>query len=126
MKLFVYGTLMTGEGNHFFLRRAKLLNRQARVNGSLYDTGLGYPALVRGAGEVWGELYAITSSQLPAIDELEGYQDGRTWNLYSRETVDAFTENGTERALVYYYNKPVKAEKRIASGSWKTHRISGS
>ncbi|NJP37310.1 gamma-glutamylcyclotransferase [Alkalicoccus luteus] len=119
MKLFVYGTLMTGEGNHFFLTKARRLADRARVKGDLYDTGFGYPALVRGDGDVWGELYEVTSELLPAIDELEGFRAGRNWNLYYRTTTDVITNFGLQKALVYYYNKPVQSGNKIYSGDWK-------
>jgi len=43
MKLFVYGTLLSGEPLHSRLSGCKLISA-FEVPGRLYDTGAGYPA----------------------------------------------------------------------------------
>lgn len=48
-RLFVYGTLQPG-ASHWGMLRATGRPRPARLPGTLFDTGLGYPALRLGAG----------------------------------------------------------------------------
>lgn len=75
-RLFVYGTLMRGEGAHRLLERWK-----ARFLGSprtppaytlVEAAGGAYPALVAGGTRaIEGELFAIDAAALPALDAYE-------------------------------------------------------
>ncbi|WP_081728092.1 gamma-glutamylcyclotransferase [Alkalihalobacillus hemicellulosilyticus] len=38
--VFVYGTLRSGEGNHYFLNSSRCVADHAWVYGELYDTGV--------------------------------------------------------------------------------------
>ena len=67
MKVFVYGTLMSGESNHFFLeeRSSKYIRKAVTERGyTLYDLG-GFPGMVSGGtGAVMGEQIFSTTSLL--------------------------------------------------------------
>ena len=69
-KLFVYGTLKSGQSNHeTFLSGLK--GQFALVKGFTLYQGPGYPLAARGEGTVQGELYEVDESTLQAIDAFE-------------------------------------------------------
>ncbi|PPK70451.1 gamma-glutamylcyclotransferase family protein [Actinokineospora auranticolor] len=73
--LFVYGTLRPGRSHwHLLADHAAGPPRGARLAGSLYDTGFGYPAMVLGDGPgVTGSVVPIHyGTDLSAIDDYEG------------------------------------------------------
>jgi gamma-glutamylcyclotransferase (GGCT)/AIG2-like uncharacterized protein YtfP len=124
--LFVYGTLLKGEANHKLLKGARLIAEQARTNGKLYDTGFGYPALAADQGrEVYGELYAIDSAQLPALDELEDYYGpGDERNHYERVEVRVRTDRGEHTAITYVFTPDDTTGCRwISLGDWRVDQL---
>jgi gamma-glutamylcyclotransferase (GGCT)/AIG2-like uncharacterized protein YtfP len=74
--VFVYGTLLSGEGNHGLLKTARRIGVDAtQPRYELRHLG-GYPALVRGGTRsVAGELYEVDAPTLFALDKLEGHPD---------------------------------------------------
>lgn len=126
MKLFVYGTLRQGERNYFYLKDAIRISKQCWIDGSLYDTGNGYPVILKdkSADQVYGELYDVTAEQLNKIDQLEGYAETDTDNLYERENVIVVNDKGKrERALTYFGGKRlVDSKDKITTGDWNVHR----
>ena len=75
-RIFVYGSLLVGEENHFYLRMATLLG-SAQTEPGYYMVNLGpYPAMVAGGdGVVEGEVYDVDAPTLAALDELEEHPD---------------------------------------------------
>jgi gamma-glutamylcyclotransferase (GGCT)/AIG2-like uncharacterized protein YtfP len=74
-RLFVYGTLMRGGCRHALLDKQSFLG-EARTLPlyALHDLGA-YPGMVaqhEGGQAIWGELYAVARTMLPALDETEG------------------------------------------------------
>ena len=96
----VYGTLMRGERNEHWAREAGAeIVGEGTVNGWLYDTGWGYPAIQTGGHllRVAVEVLATTKAGLAHMDVLEGYP-----NLYGRVTVAVRMSDGyTVDAMVY-------------------------
>ncbi len=45
INVFVSGTLLKGEVNHWLLEKAICIEEQSWSNGLLFDTGDGYPAM---------------------------------------------------------------------------------
>jgi gamma-glutamylcyclotransferase (GGCT)/AIG2-like uncharacterized protein YtfP len=95
--LFVYGTLMPGRLRWPLIADDVVGRRPSAVTGTLYDTGLGYPALVLGGDRrVAGWLLGL-SDRAPAVlehlDAVEGPRYRRT---------DVTTVDGV-RALTYAY-----------------------
>lgn len=89
-KLFVYGTLMKGEGNHILMGDAEFKGKfKTQGKWGLINIG-NFPALVPYSLEVEGELYEVDDEQLARIDRLEGVDAGmyqrRTINIYDMET----------------------------------------
>ncbi|PYZ95116.1 gamma-glutamylcyclotransferase [Salipaludibacillus keqinensis] len=103
--VFVYGTLRKNESNHGLLKRAKLVSQQAKLKGSLFNTGQGYPALMlKGESYVYGEIYNVDDNILANLDVLEGYTPGRKDNLYERQEKQVETDIGIIDAWVYVLN----------------------
>jgi gamma-glutamylcyclotransferase (GGCT)/AIG2-like uncharacterized protein YtfP len=122
--VFVYGTLRQGEYNHHYLREARPQSFNCWTFGKLYDTGVGYPAMVEDQkGRVVGELYLISNEHLYALDELEDYREGRVDNLYERVVRTIYTEGRSEEAYVYLFPlHNIENEIEITSGNWKEYR----
>ena len=73
VQIITYGTLMTGERNHYFCRNAVSI-RPCVVTGTLYDTGYGFPAYMPdGSTQINAELMEIPMEDWGAVDRLEGY-----------------------------------------------------
>ena len=115
VQIIAYGTLMTGERNHRFCRNAVNI-QPCTIQGTLYDTGWGFPAFVPGeTGTVKAELMEIPIADWSAVDQLEGYP-----RFYDRMLVPATLEDGgTVEAWVYVMNTIPPQAKVIASGDWK-------
>lgn len=125
-KLFVYGTLREGGCNGFYLNGSISIFKQCWIDGSLYDTGNGYPALVKdkSANHVFGELYDVTAAQLKKVDQLEGYVEKDPDNLYERAYVTVINDKGEkDEAFTYFGGKRlIDSDDRITTGDWNVHR----
>ncbi|WP_413299801.1 gamma-glutamylcyclotransferase [Bacillus sp. 1P10SD] len=124
-RVFVYGTLRQHESNHYLLKEARCVSRQCWTYGTLYDTGFGYPAMVKSThNRVYGELYEVTPQQLERLDRLEGYEREGKNNLYERMTQVVHTDFDTAEAYVYTYpsSKRMGKSDKITFGDWKCHR----
>lgn len=78
--LFVYGTLMKGERNHYYLKGCKFVGEAIIKNYELLEVH-DYPGMVPSQnGKVRGEVYLIDNQTKKALDILEGseydYHDG--------------------------------------------------
>jgi gamma-glutamylaminecyclotransferase len=73
-RVFVYGTLLAGEGNHALLQTARFIGAARTPPGfGLYDLGA-FPGLVRGGqAAVVGEVYEVDAPTLAALDDLEDH-----------------------------------------------------
>jgi gamma-glutamylcyclotransferase (GGCT)/AIG2-like uncharacterized protein YtfP len=123
--VFVYGTLRKNEPNHSLLSSARMMSRQSWMYGALYDTGLGYPVMLRSSEErVYGECYYVSEKQLHALDELEGYKGEGEENLYTREIHLVHTDSGVIEAYVYINSSfNIHSLKKIPHGDWKIYRL---
>ena len=109
--VFVYGTLQTGGSNAAVARRAGLFRAApAVVRGyRIYDLQPeGYPAVVPGAGVVYGEVLAL-AGPLDEMDALEGLD--LTPPLYRRVRC---RPEGAGEAWLYVYARP---ERLAAPGA---------
>jgi gamma-glutamylcyclotransferase (GGCT)/AIG2-like uncharacterized protein YtfP len=90
----------------------------------LYDTGLGYPAMVTDkVKRVYGEVYEVNVEQLQRLDCLEGYKGEEMLNLYDRTTQTVYTDNDAIEAFVYVYSTSQATDlKEIQFGDWKCHQ----
>jgi gamma-glutamylcyclotransferase (GGCT)/AIG2-like uncharacterized protein YtfP len=131
----VYGSLMFGLG----LPEAPDVQDDlegpspCRIRGQLFDTGLGYPALLPGAGVVHGELYRVRPllPDRPAqdlfrkLDEYERYDAADlARSLYVRRVVQL--EDPPVDAWVYVYNQDHTNAVLVESGNWRDYRANQS
>lgn len=110
-KIFVYGTLKQGfHANHFLAGRAEFIDED-RIEGSLYNLGAFPGFKTEGSNMVKGEVYEITSVDLPEmLDSYEGYP-----SLYDR--VKIRTEKGY-MVWVYVINQQMIGCEPIVEGVW--------
>lgn len=113
-KVFVYGTLKRGFGNHHLIKHATFLGQHRTVTGfNLYSFGW-YPALFEGGGcQVSGELYEVDDETLENMDRLESHPE-----YYVRKPI--MLENG-DKVLGYVMRDEYRDRRRklIRSGTWE-------
>ncbi len=114
MKLFVYGSLLSGEAHGARLGGSRLLG-EARTEARYTLVDLGpYPALLEGGStSVWGELYEVDGDVLAALDDFEGHPDEYRRvpvRLLSGDSVDSYVLPRTQALH----------GRIIPGGSWKT------
>lgn len=116
--LFVYGTLMRDGDRADLLRGCR--RRPARVRGALWSLPAGYPALVAGEGEVYGELVEPVSEGLLALlDTYEGVSEG----LFRRDLVEVRVDTERVQAWCYRMVDPRRHGGHvIESGRWRPTR----
>ena len=109
-KVFVYGTLMKDMSNHHLVEPFVKHLETAKTLGRLYDLPHGYPAMIGGEDEVWGEIIELNDVQeaLNVLDRLEDYYgEGSPSNLYNRTIQEVKTRSGkAEHAYVYFWASP--------------------
>lgn len=115
-RVFVYGTLLPGEGNHELLRGARRVGPARTLpRYRLHDLGA-YPALVAGgATAVVGEVWEVDDVTLAALDRLEDHPD-----YYRREPVALDGEAPAEGYLLPVAH--VAGTPVIHAGDWCAHR----
>ena len=119
MLLFAYGTLKQGGKYHCYLEEAELVEEQAIAKGILYDTGMGYPAMVSSDSEqVEGEIYEIPDVLWPALDYLEDYSGDPETDLYEKVTITVQAGNKTLETLVYLAKDEKLLKQQIPTGTW--------
>ena len=125
MKIFVYGTLMTGFENYKKYLDGNICSIEHGITrGRLYHLPEGYPALVDGQDIIKGEIIEIKESKiLEDIDFLEEYKGEGEENLYNRVEVKVKSEEGEDfLCWTYFYVNKNYAEsdgRYITGGDWK-------
>jgi gamma-glutamylaminecyclotransferase len=120
MRIFVYGSLLSGEDNHDELRGAPRL-AVCRTEPSYTLVSLGpYPAMFDGGTtSVAGEVYEVDAGLLVALDRFEGVP-----GMFRRERVRLL---GGETAEAYLLSDPsAEAYPLVAGGDWRRAKASGS
>ncbi|MFZ5642527.1 MAG: gamma-glutamylcyclotransferase family protein [Bacillota bacterium] len=106
--VFVYGTLMSGHGNHFYLHNSRFLGN-GEVHGlALYDVTSCFPGAVREKRcTLLGEVYEVNFKTMTALDRLES-----NGFLYKREKFPVILEGKQcVTAWVYIWMRRVKGCK---------------
>ncbi|MCP3104236.1 gamma-glutamylcyclotransferase [Myxococcus sp. K15C18031901] len=112
-RVFVYGTLLSGEPNHRLLSGARLVGPARTLpRFTLYDYGF-FPTLASGGKHaVEGEVYEVDALMLAALDRLEGHP-----HFYQRSPITLDCGSHVE---AYLFPKARLAGCLIiASGSWR-------
>ena len=112
MKVFVYGTLLKGEGNHRLLENSKFVGKDSVIGFKIYNLGY-FPACVPSEEYpcvVFGEVYEISNETLSSLDRLEGYP-----RIYNRKEVNTFSGH---TAFIYYMDTTRNYNDEIKSGDW--------
>jgi gamma-glutamylaminecyclotransferase len=112
-RVFVYGSLRSGESNHRYLATARPLGPATTARGyALYDYGQ-YAAIVReGEGAVSGELYEVDAPTLAELDRLEGHP-----SFYRRQSVTL--SDGEEAEAYVQRPDQVRGKPLVKTGSWR-------
>jgi gamma-glutamylaminecyclotransferase len=111
--LFVYGSLLQGQSNHFWMRGARYLGAASTEPCfDLLDLGP-FPALVAdGATAVHGELYEVDAGLLARLDVFEDVPE-----MYRRDLVRL---QGLAPAQAYLLQpQHVPGRPRVPSGDWR-------
>lgn len=122
MKVFVYGTLLPGMERYYALEKAQCLG-PAVVQADLFDLGL-YPAIQSGDRDVVGAVYAVDSTVLKQLDEIEGYDANDPINsLYIRKEVEGcwLADGAPLTANAYFYHQEVANKPLIEHGDYRRH-----
>lgn len=134
LKIFVYGSLRTGFFNYDkYLKGHVLKTERAKVSGTLFHMpNKGYPALLNGIDEVYGEVMTIDNYEdvIESMDKMEGYLGvNNKENEYNRLILDVklIDENKVEKCYVYMYNLEYSKEfienrEYINHGDWTKNR----
>ena len=103
-KVFVYGTLMKGHGNHrYYLMQSEFLGPGEIAGYALYAVS-SYPGIVPEVGEkVKGEVYQVDHETLERLDRLKEED-----SLYLRKSVEVLMSGQLVRAWTYLWNHDIK------------------
>ena len=119
-RIFVYGTLMTGECNNSYVS-TQIFNGQGIIRGfNLFNLGR-FPGIRHSKHIeriVNGEVFSVDAEALESINELEG--EGHLYNL---EFAEVNLEGRNIVAGVYVYNSKIRKDRRIFSGDWRLPSI---
>ena len=121
-KVFVYGSLLAGFGNHGLLKEATFLGEDETPEGFGIVSLGGFPGAlhVDGNKKVIGEVYEVNEDNFKRLDRLEGYNSERPTNgFYNRELIN--TKFG--EAYIYTINGEYRSKTNpiIDSGSWREY-----
>ena len=116
-RIFVYGTLKRGGGNHAYLAGQQFLGPARTPPGfTLFSLG-DYPGMVRAPDDtagVAGELWAVDVGCLLRLDELEGVAE----KLYERVAIRLAPPFADETAETYLYLHDLTGRPKIGS-EWR-------
>lgn len=107
-KVFVYGSLKQGYGNHPLIATGELLGEHiTEPKYTMYSLG-SFPAVtLRGDTGISGEVYAVDDETFARLDRLEGYP-----HFYDRTVID--TPHG--EAWMYFLEREEGNE--VEGGVW--------
>ncbi|ADY72899.1 AIG2 family protein [Desulfurobacterium thermolithotrophum DSM 11699] len=123
--LFVYGTLMSGLSAHTFLFDSEFVGHGILYGAKLLHLEEGYPGVIEGEGEVFGEVYRVDSLTLAAIDLFEEFYKSfpeRSFYLRIRKPIRLIQFNDFVDAWVYVLNPLIIKNlsfTEVPFGNWK-------
>ena len=100
-KVFVYGSLKNGYGNHSLLNGSEFINIATTVDKFIMIDLGAFPAVIDFGNDndrntISGELYLVNDTVLERLDQLEGHPD---W--YQRRVVNINNNGDNENAYMY-------------------------
>ena len=114
-RVFVYGTLKSGFGNHSLLSNATFLGTH-NTDRAFKMLNLGsFPALIESTKcgySIYGEVYEVDQDTLRSLDMLEGYP-----GFYNRKVI---TTPYGEAWVYYLVDSDTYGDDVIDSGNWGT------
>lgn len=116
-RVFVYGSLLSGFGNHCLLADSPCLGETCTADARyrMYDLGA-FPAVTEGgADSIYGEVYEVCDVTLVRLDRLEGHP-----NFYCRQQV--LLQDGSMAWL--YMLREQSDCPLVERGDWRQH-VSG-
>lgn len=115
-RVFVYGSLMRGERNHYRLARAEFMGEVSTAGAAyaLHSVADAFPALTDGEQQVRGEVYVVDDSMLLDLDTLERHPV-----MYERRIIPL--SDGTEAWAYFAKDSWLTAGPVVQSGSWRHH-----
>ena len=111
-KLFVYGTLKRGYGNHYIIKKSKFLGDFISVDK--FDmSGYGFPEIYpnKDGKRIKGEIYDLCDQDFVFTDSLEG-----NGSFYRREIRDFTNNKETIKAWIYIIlspGSPIEVEDEV-------------
>jgi gamma-glutamylcyclotransferase (GGCT)/AIG2-like uncharacterized protein YtfP len=117
-RLFVYGTLMSGERAFALFAAASLRSVAARLHNARLHNVDGYPIAVLGKGTVSGEVHWLDPAQLPSLlQQLDHYEGDE----YVRTICSVHLATGEQCEAWVYLGDPTAAERLplIRGGDWR-------
>ncbi len=114
--VFVYGTLLRGEGNHRVLCGGEFVREATtRAEFSMFSLGA-FPGVSRGGRTaIVGEVFVVDELVLARLDALEGHP-----SFYRREEIALDDGEVVSAYLLPFESYADRAP--IESGSWRKHR----
>ncbi len=110
--VFVYGSLRRGMAQHHLITGAPFLGYGSTADTfTLYDSGDWPAAITTGVTAIYGELYALSTQKLAAIDAYEGHP-----HFFCRKRVMLADRQITS---IWIYTLDIPDHwKRIGTGDW--------
>lgn len=125
-KLFVYGTLRRGCGNHRLLDGSEYHGIAVLDGYRMVSLG-GFPAIYRGekGDTVTGEVYEVDAATLRRLDSLEGFnrQTPTMHDLYHAVpvTVDGEQQHQCETYTMDHSLRELEAYDPVSDGDWRRY-----
>lgn len=127
-RVFVYGTLKRGNGNHHLLSRSEFIGKattapEFRLLSAFRNV---FPYLVPGDKSIIGEVFEVDDETLRHLDQLEGYRPGAKNNHYNRVTIPVNVGGEAMDVLVYVLNVDMEEDlskyDEFPGNDWKSGR----
>lgn len=114
-KVFTYGTLMKGCGNHRFVLGTTFVGEgETTKEYGLFVDGLPYVSESDNVSTIKGELYEVSDRKLEDIDMLEGHP-----HFYERKEVEVEVDGETHTAYMYFYKRQMPYSALVPSGDYR-------
>ena len=120
VKVFVYGTLMKGRGNHYLLDGRIFIGQGSLQGYGMYQVR-SYPGIVpEPGGSILGEVYGIDPDTMKRLDRLEG--EGY---LYKRVAEKVTVDGAVHEAFVYVWLGSIEGCKKVSLGEmpWTPSKV---